>query len=207
MSKFSIMKPVDRFIVENIDKLLATPEYQKLLDTYNSWEEKFQSAFKGFLIFMIVLIPMIIVLIFWLLNSSAKSRLATTENIIETGNSIISTSTQVRSISNRFFGKPISSKQNFERQLASSLPSQGVDASKILIGDFSLDEVDGVNELRAELKFTGLSSQNLFGLFNTLTVRQKMKIDEINVKKNLKSNLLEGTLAVIHFSSIPDEEI
>lgn len=207
MRKLSIMKPVDRFLIENIDKLVETPEYQKMLDTYNSWEDKVQSAFKGLLLFIIVLIPLTIIMIFWMMNSSAKNRLATAEQIIETGNSIISTSSQVRSISSRYFGKPISTKSNFERELAGSLPSQGIDSSKILIGDFDLNDVEGVNELSAELKFSELSSQNLFGLLNILTIRQKMKIDEINIKKNTTSNLLEGTLSVLHFSPIPVEEI
>lgn len=207
MSKFDIMKPVDRFIIENIDKVVATNEYQKMIETYNSWEDKFQSAFKGFLLFLIVVIPAGLVIIFWSMNSSSKSNLLIAEKIIATGNSIISTSSQVRSISNKYFGRPISTKSNFERELANSLPAKGIDSSKILIGDFDLDEVDGVNELRAELKFSELSSQNIFSLLNILTVQQKMKIDEINIKKNIKSNLLEGTLTIIHFSPIPDEEI
>ena len=207
MSKFSIMKPIDRFLMENLEKLISTPEYQKMLDTYNSWEDKVQSIFKGALLFLIVLVPIILIFIFMMLNSSAKSRLSTAEKIIETGNGIISTSSQVRSISTKYFGKPISSKSNFEREMANSLPSQGIDSSKILIGDFELNEIDGVNELKAELKFSALSSQNIFNLLNILTIRQKMKIEEINIKKNIQTNLLEGTLAVIHFSPIPDEEL
>ena len=47
------MKPIDRFLIENINKLIETPEYQKMLDTYNSWEDRIQSAFKGFLLFLL----------------------------------------------------------------------------------------------------------------------------------------------------------
>lgn len=205
MSKFSIMKPIDKFLVENIEKLTITAEYQKLLDTYNSWEDRLQNAFKGILIFLSFAIPLLIVFIFYLLNSSAKTRLETTEQIIETGNSIISTSSQVRSISNKFFGKPISSKANFERELANSLPSQGIDSEKILIGEFSLEEIDGINELRSDLKFSKLSSENFYGLLNILSLRLKMKVQEIIVKKNEQSNLLEGTLTILHYSPIPQE--
>lgn len=205
MSKFSIMKPIDKAIIENVEKITATNEYQKMLDTYNSWDDKIQSAFKGGLIFLVVFIPLVLILIFVSINSAAKERLKIVEDIIATGNSIISSSAEVRSISNRYFGRPISSKSAFERELVNSLPSEGIDSAKILIGDFTVDEIDGVNELRAELKFSELSSENLFGLFNILALRQKMKMEEISIKKNSETNLLEGTVSVLHFSPIVEE--
>jgi len=207
MSKFSIMKPIDTAVYNNIEKLKEGSEYQKFLDNYNSWEDKSQNLFKAAILFVIVLIPLLCILAFTLFNFSKKSDLALKEDIIETGNIILSTSVSAKAKARKYFSKSITTKSDFERQISSALPRQGIDASKILIGEFSSDEVDGVNEIRAQLKFTGISSQNLFGLFTTLGIRQKMKVEQINIKKNKVTNLLEGTLAILHFSPILLEEV
>lgn len=207
MSKLSVMKPIDNIVTTNVEKLKESSEYQKFLDSYNSWEDKIQNGFKAGLLFLVVLIPLIIIGFFTFLNYSAKKDLSLVEDIIKTGNNILATSTGAKSQARQYFGRSLTTKSDFEREISNALPNQGIDATKILIGDFSSEEVDGVNEIRAQLKFNGISSQNLFGLFKAVAVIKKIKIDQINLKKNDQTNLLEGTLSVIHFSTILDEEI
>ncbi len=206
MSKFSIMKPIDNMVANNVEKFKETAEYQKFLDTYNAWEDKIQNIFKGALLALIIFIPLLLILVFTLFNFSARNDLHLSEEIISTGNAIIATSVSAKAKARQYFGRSITTKSDFEREISNALPGQGIDASKILIGEFSSDEVDGVNEIRAELKFTGISSKNLFGLFNAIGIRKKMKVDQVNLKKNKQTNLLEGTLSVIQFSPIVEEE-
>jgi hypothetical protein len=207
MKPINIMKPIDKFIIGQLSNLVETSEYQKFLDLFNSWEDKFQNLFKAGLIFLTLFIPFMFAFMFSMFHSSAVNDLEIKEQIISTASSIISRSNDVEKSSRKYFGrKPLISKSDFERELKNALPQKGIDTSKISIGQFNSEEVNGVNESSAQLKFKELSNFNLFGFLNVLSIRSKMKIDEINIKKNASTNLLEGTAKVFHYSKVEVEE-
>ena len=209
MKSIHIMKPIDKLVLQGVDKLSATNEYQRFMEIYNSWEDNLQSLFKAGMVFILFLIPSLVIMLFYFLHSSAKTDYSIALQIIQTAQNINSKSSQVERESRNYLGQnPITTKSIFERELSSTLPSRGVDTTKIQVGNFSINEINGMNETSGELKFRGLSSDNLFGFLNVLSLRLKMKIDEINIKKNTQTNLLEGTLSVLHYSKIRvlDEE-
>jgi hypothetical protein len=201
------MKPIDKFIIGKLSNLVDTAKYQSFIDLFNTWEDKVQNLFKAGLIFLTLFIPFLITMIFSMLHSSVKNDLSIKEDIIFTASSIISRANDLEKNTKKYFGrKPIMSKSAFERELKNALPQKGIDTSKISIGQFTAEEINGVNESSAVLKFKELSNFNLYGFFNVLSLRSRMKIDEINIKKNPNTNLLEGTVKVLHYSKIEVEE-
>lgn len=208
MSKFNIMKNIDLFVFNNVEKVTKIPEYQKFVDFYSSWEEDLQTFLKLFLVTAAIGFPLFIAFIFYMINSSAKNELKTYENIITTASTIVSKSSSAQMQAIKFFGKnPLSTRTAFENELKNSLSAVGIDTAKISTANFDNKEDSGVNEVSAEIKFRELSAANFFSLLNTLTIKSKMKVDEINISKNKQTNLLEGTTKLLYFSQLQLDDL
>jgi hypothetical protein len=199
------MKSLDLFLLDQIDKIKETPGYQKMLDAFSSSEENTQFIIKYVLMILTTVIPLSICLIVYLYSSSLRSDLAVKESIIKSSANIIANTQEVQKISRTVFGQNLDSQNQLKSKISNTLSSSGIDSSKVSISNFNLEEGDSLNEMTAGLKFNSFSSENFYGFINNLVLRDKIKIDEIDVKKNKATNLLDGILSISYHSKVSSD--
>jgi hypothetical protein len=202
MKSIDIMKKVDESIIQNIQKLRVYEQFQDFLETYSNWEEKGQELFKAALLTVVLFIPSFIIFLFLIFNNSNHNHLATKEQILEVASKISSQKSMINQLSRKYLGSTITSQSMLETQIKNALPAINVDANKISFSNFSSQENDGLNKVSADIRFNQLSDQNLFGFLRIISISKKMRIEEIDIKKNKQSNLLEGMITVFHYSKL-----
>lgn len=204
---FEIMKPIDNFINSQVNNLKQNQNYLNFLEDFSNKDENIQTIYKGIISFLIFMIPVSILLISFLFNYSLQSKLDETEDIISTGMRIIEKKSTINTEAKNFFGTPLSSRSSLQNTINNALSSAGVASNKVTIQNFQPDTEKGYNIVTIDLKFGGFSNKNLFTFLSGLNTRNKMRIEEINIKKNLKSNLLEGVITFIHYSKNSDRNL
>lgn len=200
------MKNVDDFIFENVDKIKSHDTYQEYSEIFNNLEEKPQMIAKIFMVFTIFFIPGLFLFIFSSLNGSIEASIEAKSEILKTAEKITSQKRQIINLSRTHLGNMISNKNMLETKLKSNLGSLNIEPTKIQITNFDSFEEDGLNKTSAEIKFKELSNLNLFSFLKLVSVRTKMRIEEIEIKKNKQSDLLEGFIKALHFSKAIDED-
>lgn len=208
MKSLNIMKPIDNSVLELMDKLKDTEQFQKLQNSYSSLEEKEQSYVQAALVSIIIILPLLFLFIFYTFISSKKSDLKMKENIITNANAIIKQDSLLRRESRKALGRNFGGQGNFKSNLTSAISRAGIDTSKLKVLNMDAEELSGgIEKLSADLKFNSFSSENFFAFTRTLGISKKIKIDEIQMHKNKQSNLLDGTFKVFYFSKIPMEDL
>ncbi len=205
MKSLNIMKNIDNSILNIVEKFKGTSEFQKVTDKYNLLEEHHQSIFTAILMVITITLPLIIVLVSYIFYSGVKSKVELNEQMIEAASSIIAKTRQLKIETNDLLGRPITTESILKNQISSSLSSAGIDTSNITISQFNLYENSGVNEVNASLQFKGLSSQNVYSLFEKIFIQGRYKARTINIEKSAQSQLLEGLIELSHYSKAPTQ--
>lgn len=202
MKKFLIMKNIDIFSFDLVEKFKALPMHQKVVDQYNILEEWQQAISKFVLMVLTFLIPLIFLLISYSYYSGKKSELARYESYISDAATITSQTKQLYSKANSVFAQPVTNKGILNSKLSSILGAVGVDAANANITDFNLVEIDGVNEVTATIAFKDLTDNNLFAFMRRLLFIDNYKINTFHIEKFKDNNLLRGELGVGHYSKV-----
>lgn len=198
-----IMQKLDSLVAEQMENLKSQGFYQDFLDQYSTFDDWKQDLTKYIMMAVALLLPLFITFIFYLVYSSKASKLAEYEKMIYTSNQIIAKKTAMSKGNGSIGVSPISNVSVLE----SKLGSLGVSTQKVRIasGTFDFIENDGVATANATIEFQELSSSELFTLLNSITLRLRMKLREIQINKNTDNNLLEGSFGVSHFSKMREE--
>lgn len=203
----NIMKPIDEFMSKKVEELLQHPEVQKFMDQYVALEENIQDIIKNLMALAIVVLPLIFLMILWSLNSSLKDTLALKKETLGIAQEIVSKESRVGTLKRNYINTTaINTQSDFQQKISSHLGASGIDTSKISLGGFdSIDVAGFIIESRVDLKFNQLSNSELFTLLSKLSMRLKIKVDEISIKKNTNDNLLQGIIRIIYYGQ--DNEI
>ena len=85
MKSLNIMKNIDNSILNIVDKIKATTEFQKMTDKYNLLEDNHQNIFTAVLMIITITLPLLIVLISYIFYSGVKTKVDLNEQMIEEG--------------------------------------------------------------------------------------------------------------------------
>ena len=206
MKSIHIMKKIDDLLFQNIEKLRLYDQFLDFTESYSNWEEKTQEIFKAILLGAVILIPTLIVFIFLMMNNSAHNDLEVKEDILKIASKISSQKTVITTLNSKYLSSPITSQSMLETQIKNGLPAMNIDTSKITVSNFETAEDDGLSKASADVRFKDLSSQNLFGFLRIITISKKMRIEEVDIKKNKQTNLLEGLITVFHYSKLTSSD-
>ena len=206
MKGFSPMKVIDEMVLGHLDKVKDLPAYQKVVDSYNLIDDTQQSIANGILMVFVLLMPLLMVLIFAGWTSSLKSELETHEEIIAKASTIVSKTNEVKKASEKTLGRAITSESSLKTKVSSLLNGTQIDPSKIIVSNYDNFENSNISEVSATIQFKELSSKNIFKLFEKLYVFNKFKPKAINIKKDPKIQLLEGTIEIIYYGKLETDE-
>ena len=202
MPKLDIMKSLDAFVFKKLEVLQANKEFQKIMDSYSNLDEKPQELVKAFMALALVLAPAAVIALFFGMNSSLMGELESKKELLEVSQKIIQEKSGIQGAQRRFLGTTFISSMNDMQSLVSrAIGMAGIDPSKISVSNFNAVEQEGfITQATIDMKFTGLSSSEMFSLISALSERQKARFDEISVKKNAGNNLLDGIATLLYLS-------
>jgi hypothetical protein len=196
----SIMKTMDEFVLTQIEKLKESPQFHKVVDKYNSLEESEHTIANAILMGITIIVPFIFIIIFYAIFNSQNSILTQNEAIIHSASKIIAQSKELKSQKSQTFGREVTTQSSLKSMISGVLSSSGIDTSKVTIDNFEIFETAGINEVNATVQFKELSSHNVYALLQNLILTNKFKAKNINIEKNRKIQLLNGSIDVIYFS-------
>lgn len=201
MAKFKIMQKLDNKVLQLTEKLKAQPEYVRAQDQFGSLDDQTQNFIKTLLPFFVLGVPLLIAFILWSHNSSLKEEVRLKKDIITKAQEIISVRSSLGSAEGRILGAgPITALDQFQQRIVNAVSTIAIDTAKLQLSNFSSTPLEGdISEARVDLKFTGFSGEELFGMLSVLT-RNKMRVDTIQIRKSQENNLLEGLLSIFFFS-------
>lgn len=207
MKNINIMKPIDDYLVLQIEKLKEHSQYQRLIDNFSTLEENEQSVIKGIMMISLIIVPLLVIIIFYSITSSLKSELAVKESILQSSKNIISLTNDVKRDEMKALSPHAENESRFKSDISRALSRSGIDNSRMQINNIVFNEQGGnINEVQADIIFKGLSSANMYDFFNDLLIRKKVRLDEIQIKKDVNTHLLDGTASLFYYSKILVEE-
>jgi hypothetical protein len=203
-----ILKRFDTFLFQKLDELKQQPGYSKSVEFYANLEEDQQRIAKWVLLSMTALLPLIVVMIFWLQNSSLHSDLENRIELVDTMQEIITQNSEAGGLSMELAASsPISSESEMQSRLSMALSRSSIDLSKIRISNFNMENVsDTLIRAESDVKFEGLSTEQLMSLFTFMIQTEKFKISSVEITRSTQSNMLEGFFHGIHFGQVLPKE-
>lgn len=203
-TKISPFKKIDRTIFEQIDKFKTTPNYTVLTDFYNNLEEEQQKIFKGSIILVFILIPLLLLSVLWWQNQTVREDYELRMSIMTQAQRIIGESRGVTAISPEIISQnPIDS----EDMLTSRISGTGIDINKINRGEFLTTNIsEKIFQTEAVINFSNLSTDELMNMLGGLIRQEKMRISEVTINRNPDSGLLIGNFRLIHLAMIQPTE-
>lgn len=195
-----IFKNLDKSIFEKIDKFKLTPGYNNLLDLYNSLDEDQQKLTKALVLFLVFFIPgMLIFFLSWQ-NANLKDELNQKLSLISKASEIIGQKNGLVSVRSMVFSpNAIDGESMLTSKISGLVSSFGLDLSKIQISNYNGELSAGsVMRSEADFKFSNLSTEELMTLFSTL-IKDKFRIQKVQIKRNAETNFLGGEFHVIHY--------
>lgn len=204
--KLPLFRRIDQALFERIDKFKQTPNYTPIQDFYNSLEEEQQKLFKGVVILLIFLLPLMGLGVVWWQNGVFRDNLEMRKSLVARANEIIGQSQSLQEITPQVFSmSPIDSQSMMTSRLSSLLSSVGVDLSKIQVADFETVTVSS-NVMRSEAKFSfsNLSTDELMNIMTSMMAREKFRVPSVEITRNNDTQLLQGYFKAIHFSSFTE---
>jgi hypothetical protein len=203
-------KKLDKELFERIDKFKLSSGYNNIQDFYNGLEEDYQRVFKASVVLVIFVIPVAFLGLVWWQNESLKEDLKTRIALISKANEVIGQKQSLRNVSpNILSDNPIDGSSMMTSRLSNLLTSVGADLSKIQVSNFNGQLVGStIMRSEADFSFNNLTTDELMNVF-TAMIRDKFRIQSVDISRNADSNLLKGTFHAIHLSnaqSILEEE-
>jgi hypothetical protein len=196
-----IYKKVDLFMFNKLDEFKQSPGYSRVQETIGKIDDEFIDIAKVAGTIVFILVPFIFAFIMMLNNSSMKDDISYRKEFITLANEIIANQKQIGSASRLIISQnTLDSSGGFSSRLSSILAGVGVDIEKIQVSNFESEQIAGtIDRSEGDFKFNALTTEELSQLFIALISKEKMKISNINIRKNIKTNLLNGTFRAVHF--------
>lgn len=201
--KAPLFKKIDQAIFARIDNFKKTPGYNPIQDFYNGLEEEQQKLFKGIVILLIFLLPVMAMGMMIWQNNNLKADLALRTQIVSKANEIIGQSQGLAEITPQVFSaNPIDSDSMMSSRISGLLSSMSIDLSKVQVSDFSSDSISSTAmKSEAKFAFSNVSTDELMNIFTVMISREKFRISSVEIKRNADTNMLQGQFHAIHYSS------
>ncbi len=200
MSWFTPMKSVDDLLFKRADEFKKSPSYQKLADFNSTIEQESRDLFNFLLSLLFFLIPLSIVFYFFMSNRSIRKTIELKEEVAQEADRYLNIKNATLDILTPILARPkVNSEADFLAQIKSAGPQ--MPQNEIMVTDFVLDQLqDGLSKVQANIKFKNAFNQNFSQFIDNLVNQKKVQIIESQIIKNENTNLLEGSLSVVHFS-------
>jgi hypothetical protein len=191
---------IDQFIFAKLDQLKSDTNFQKLNDVLLNLNEEQQKIFIQVIVFASILIPYIIISIFWWSNSQIKSRLDFKNQIIDQISVLNGNKDSLQSISDKYLAAyTFNSREEVENKIVNIASRYNINTNKIMVVDFNtISTTSTVSKIETKLKFSDFGTMDFSNFIREIVDVEKFKILKLDLNKNNENNLLQGTIEVRH---------
>lgn len=196
----NIFIKIDDFIFKKLDLLKNDGVFQKFNDTLSNLEESQQKLVAQLMTFAFILLPFIFVLVLWWGNSQTKKTLDIKKQIIEQIALYEGNQSALNNISANYLSPTaISSQEDLDNRIRNILSQNAIDQEKVTVSNFhSTSTSSTVAKVEADLNFRNFGTNDFSSFMRTLVERERLKIIKVDLSKNQESNLLQGTISLMH---------
>ena len=200
MSKTNVFIKIDEFIFQKLDLLRNDGFFQKFNDAISGLEEAQQKAIAQVTTFTFILVPFMFAAVLWWGNSQARKDLDVKKQIIEQIAFYDGNQSAFTNISANYLSpSAIMSQNDLDSKLKNILASVSIDAQKVNISNFNvLSTTSSISKVEATVNFKSFGTSDFSNFIRGLTESERFKILKVNLVKNKESNLLEGSMSLMH---------
>ena len=150
--------------------------------------------------FTIILIPFLFVIFLWWGNSQTKKALEIKKQIIEQIALFDGNQNALNNISANYLSpSAIGSQEDLDNRIRNILSQNAIDQEKVTVSNFQQASMSStVAKVEADLNFTNFGTNDFSIFMRTLVERERLKITKVDLMKNKETNLLQGTISLMH---------
>ncbi|MBC7427092.1 MAG: hypothetical protein H7336_00680 [Bacteriovorax sp.] len=205
MEKTSLFIKIDEFIFQKLDLLKSEGISQKFNDAISGLDEDQQKIIAQVTTFTFILVPFIFVAILWFGNAATKKSIADKKQIIEQIALFDGNKTALNNISaNYLASSAIASQNEMDNKLRNLLSQNAIDQSKVVITNFHQTSTSSsVGKIEADITFKNFGTSDFSNFMRGLMEGERFKILKVDLTKNKETNLLRGSITLMHMGQNP----
>lgn len=204
----NLFRKIDGFVFEQMLKVKTTQGYSKIQELFNDLEDHLQQRLKAAMIALCVIVPLIVVVILFIGVKSSEDNVAMYKESLERVRHYTESRTNLNRSGVKFLAKTtITSQSDFTNRITLAANAAGVDLANIEANDFATETLPGdIQKNIIAIKFNKLSSNQFFSMIISLAEEQYIKFENIEIKRNKETSLIQGLVTLNHFSKAPIDE-
>ncbi len=198
----NLFQKLDLFLFNKVEELKNKADYSKIQEAIGKIDDDFKDVAKIIATAVFLCLPLLFSGIVFMMNVNLNHDIEIRKEFIGLANEIISSNQQISDASKQIISlNPIEGQGGFNVRISQILSASGVDVEKIQVSNFISENIaGGIVRSEGDFRFSALTSMDLSNLFSSLVAKEKIKISTVSIRKNRKTNLLNGTFRVVHFS-------
>lgn len=203
-----LFQKLDHVIFDLMLKVKTSAGYSKVQEAFNDLEDNAQLAIKYILIAICGVSPLIVVLVLFINVKGSQDNVRQFKEVLERVQHYGQARKNITNSTTRILARtPITSQADFTNRITLAANSAGVDLANIQANDFASETLPGnVQKSIIAIKFSKLSSDQLFTMLLSLAQAQNIKFENIEIKRNDQENLIQGLVTLNHFSKAANDE-
>lgn len=203
----SFFSQIDEFIFHKLDYLKNEGIFQKINDLLSALEEQQKKTALQIITFLFLFFPFVFVVVLWWGNSQIKKSLEIKTQILEQisffdGNKNSFNTLSAKTLSPNL----IVNKNELDNKIRNILSQNGIDQHKVTLNNFhQISSSSNIEKIEAEVSFTDFGTSDFSNFIRSLLDSERFKILQVKLEKNVETNLLMGTLSLLHLGQTPYE--
>lgn len=192
---------MDSAIFRQVDNLINHPNYKELINKLDVLTDEQVKIFNHAMAYLIISLPIMFFLIVLMYYFNVKGKLDNYKEILTTVDQITSEKRSVSSLERTLISPGVATNTNeFSSKIGGILSRYTIPVDKVTVKTFATEKNSGnITRSRSQVVFSRFSSKNLADFLMGLTINQKLKIIDIEIKKTEDRTQLFGQMTIIHY--------
>jgi hypothetical protein len=201
----SIFIKIDEFIFSKLDILKSDGTFQKFNDMLSSIDESNQKMIAQITTFFFLLAPFFVVLFLWWGNSQTKKSLEIKKQIIEQISIFEGNQNALNNVSANYLSPTaIMGQEDLDNKIRNILSQHGIDQQKVAVSNFhQASTSSNVAKIEADVSFKSFGTNDFSNFMRSMIETERFKVLKVELMKDKASNLLQGTISLMHMGQSP----
>jgi hypothetical protein len=199
--KTSLFKKIDTAIFRQIDTLINHPNYREVMSNLDSLTDEQVKVFNHAFSYFLISFPLIIFFVVLVYFFNVTGTLSTHKEILDTIDEITANKSSVGQLERNLISPgEVKNINEFQTKIAGILSRYAIASDKVTVKTFASETSSGnIHKNRSQVVFSRFSSKNLADFLGGLTLVEKLKVIDIEIKKTEDKTQLFGQMTLIHY--------
>lgn len=203
MSSHNLLKKLDESLFNQVSNIQSLNLYSRFQEALANLSDDNKNIVKYIISTLIILLPLTIVIIFWIQNHQLKSDLNTRKAIYQKANHIIAKNMASGNQEKKLMAPNAPrNRQELITKINMLLQRNRIPITSVKIENFkSTSFTETIQRNSAHFIFNELNTEQLSRLSNILIFSQKAKIQNIEINRHPTKKYINGKISIIYLSS------